>query len=163
MALYLYLNNPKGLTSVLLSKYLGIRQGTTWILLHKIREMCQLSLKKFEGTVEVDETYMGGKRANMSKYKRMMLYHLERGIASKFPVVGTLHRETNQVMIAKVLEHTDQETLHEFINEQTTSDAVVHTDETRIAIDNAILDVMGIHKLNPFLVELENYGLKSRD
>lgn len=88
MALYLYLKNPKGLTSVLLSKYLGIRQGTTWILLHKIREMCQLSLKKFEGTVEVDETYMGGKRANMSKYKRMMLYHLGRGSDGKFPVVG---------------------------------------------------------------------------
>ncbi|MCY4298361.1 MAG: transposase [Flavobacteriaceae bacterium] len=107
-------------------------------------------MKKFEGTVEVDETYMGGKRANMSKYKRMMLYHLGRGSAGKFPVVGALHRETNQV-IAKVVEHTDQETLHEFINEQTTSDAVVHTDETRIAIDNAILDVMGIPQAEPIL------------
>ncbi|MCY4217197.1 MAG: transposase [Flavobacteriaceae bacterium] len=34
-------------------------------------------------------------------------------------------------MIAKVVEHTDKETLHEFINEQTTSDAVVYTDEAR--------------------------------
>ncbi len=42
MSIYLYLNNPRVLTSVLLSK-----------------AMCQLSLEKFDGTVEVDETYYG--------------------------------------------------------------------------------------------------------
>ncbi len=67
ISIYLYLNNPKGLTSVLLSKYLTIRQGTTWHLLHRIRAMCPLDLQKFDGTVEVDEAYLGGQRANMSK------------------------------------------------------------------------------------------------
>ncbi len=60
----------------------------------------------------------------------MILYHLGRGSAGKFPVVGALNRETNQV-IAKVVEHTDKETLHELIHEHTTSDAVVYTDEAR--------------------------------
>jgi len=60
----------------------------------------------------------------------MMLDHLGRGSAGKFPVVGALNRETNQV-IAKVVEHTDKENLHEFINQHKTSDSAVYTYEDR--------------------------------
>lgn len=89
--------------------------------------MCSLDSQKFRGTVEVDENYIGGRRTNMSKYRRMMLYHLGRWSAGKVPVVGALNRETNQVM-AKVIEHTDKETRHEFIDNNTTPSAIVYTD-----------------------------------
>ncbi len=130
MALYLFKNTPKGISSTKLGKYLGIQQRSAWFLLHRIREVTKQPMNQLSRTVEVDETYIGGKRANMSKYRRMQFYHLGRGSVGKFPVVGALNRETNQV-IAKVVEHTDKETLHEFINQQTTSDAVIYTDEAR--------------------------------
>ncbi|MCY3998753.1 MAG: IS1595 family transposase [Flavobacteriaceae bacterium] len=130
IALYLFKNTPKGIASTRLGEYLGIQQRSAWFLLHRIREATKQPMNPLSGTVEVDETYIGGKRVNMSKYRRMQLYHLGRGSAGKIPVVGALNRETNQV-IAKVVEHTDKETLHEFIDENTTPHSVVYTDEAR--------------------------------
>ncbi len=130
IALYLFKSTPKGIASTRLSEYLGIQQQLSWFLLHRIREATKQPISQLSGIVEVDETYIGGKRINMSKYCRMQLYHLGRASAGKISVVGALNRETNQI-IAKVVERTDKETTYEFIYKYTTHAAVVYTDEAK--------------------------------
>lgn len=54
----------KGISSIELSKTIGVTQKTAWYLLHKIRYMLEhrYSDNQLRGTVEVDETYVGGKK-----------------------------------------------------------------------------------------------------
>ena len=81
----------------------------------------------YEGTVEVDETYMGGKRRNMSNAQHQE--QTGRGPAGKTAVVGMKARETNRVS-AHVVKSTDKPTLQGFVVGQARSEARVYTDET---------------------------------
>lgn len=78
------------------------------------------------GPVEVDETYVGGKRKNTPKSKREKL--TGRGPVGKTAVVGAKDRETNQVA-AKVVTSTDKETLQGFVEDYPAKDATVCTDD----------------------------------
>ena len=76
--------------------------------------------------VEADETYMGGKRANMSNAKRQELAGTGRGTVGKVAVVGAKDRASNRVA-AKVVESTDKPTLQGFVVERTPPGATVYT------------------------------------
>ena len=82
----------------------------------------------FSGPVEADETYFGGKRANMSNAKRKALADTGRGAVGKVAVVGIKDRATKQVR-AKRVESTDRPTLQGFVVEHTVPGATVYTDE----------------------------------
>lgn len=64
-AIIQFLTHTKGISSVQLSKDLGITQKTAWSILHKIRcnHMDDVSKLRdaFSGIVQMDETYIGGK------------------------------------------------------------------------------------------------------
>ena len=45
----------------------GVSQPTAWFMLHRIREAWAFEPKQFDGPVEVDETYIGGKEHKMTK------------------------------------------------------------------------------------------------
>ena len=60
----------------------------------------------FRGPVEADETYIGGKRKNMSNTKRAELAGTGRGAVGKEAIVGVKDRETKQVAVRHV-QHTD--------------------------------------------------------
>ena len=83
---------------------------------------------RFAGPVEVDETYFGGKRANMSNTARKKLADTGRGTVGKTAVVGAKDRATNQVS-AKVVENTDAETLQGFVADHAAKGATVYTDD----------------------------------
>ena len=70
----------------------------------------------FEGPVEVDETYFGGKRKNMSNTERKELADagIGRGAVGKVAVVGVKDRATNRVA-ATVVENTDAAILQGFV------------------------------------------------
>lgn len=74
----------KGISSIELSKAIGVTQKSAWYLLHKIRNAMEHrnSDNLLHGTVEVDETYVGGKK----KGKR------GRGSENKTPVFGAVQR-----------------------------------------------------------------------
>ena len=78
--------------------------------------------------MEVDETYFGGKRANMSNAQRKELKGTGRGTVGKTAVVGMKDRETKQV-VARVIERTDGETLKGFVEEHASPEAALHTDD----------------------------------
>ena len=130
IAIYLYATNLKGVSSMKLHRELGIGQKAAWFMLHRLRKAAETGAGMFTGPVEADETYMGGKRKNMSNAKRRELAAegAGRGAVGKVAVVGVKDRETKQVR-AKVVERTDGETLQGFVVEHTAPDATVYTDE----------------------------------
>jgi len=126
-AVYLYVTNLKGVSSMKLHRDLGVTQKTAWFMLHRLREAWgESGLEAFVGPVEADETYIGGKRKNMPKAKRAAL--TGRGAVGKAIVVGTEDRESNKV-VARTVENNDGPTLKGFIAEHTAPGATVYTDE----------------------------------
>lgn len=59
-AMYLLVTSRKGISSLQLSKEIGITQKSAWFLLQRLREACGKKLELLRGSVEVDETYIGG-------------------------------------------------------------------------------------------------------
>ena len=84
----------------------------------------------FDGPVEVDETYVGGKRKNMSKAKRREMADTGRGVVGKTAVVGMKDRDSNKVA-ARVVADTDAATLQGFVADHAASDAKVYTDDAK--------------------------------
>ena len=68
IAIYLLATNLKGVSSMKLHRDLNITQKSAWYLAHRLREGWKVGNGcMFTGPVEVDETYIGGKRKNMPK------------------------------------------------------------------------------------------------
>ena len=55
-AMYLLQTARKGISSMQLSKELGITQKAAWFLLHRLREACDVKAERIGGQVEIDET-----------------------------------------------------------------------------------------------------------
>ncbi len=129
IAIYLYVTSLKGISSMKLHRDIGVTQKTAWYMLHRLREAWgEAGLNEFVGPVEVDETYMGGKRKNMPKSKRKELDG--RGVSGKTAVVGIKDRKSNRV-VAKVVKTTDKESLQGFIGDHVSAGSTVYTDEHR--------------------------------
>ena len=128
ITIYLEITSLKSVSSMKLHRDLGVSQPTAWFMLHRIREGWKRSEAggSFSGPVEVDETYMGGKRRNMSNSKREEL--TGRGPAGKTAVVGAKDRESNRVA-AKVVTSTDKDTLQGFVKDHAAVGATVYTDD----------------------------------
>ena len=96
LAMYLILASSKGISAVKLGEQLGIQYRTAWHLGHRIRAMLASGEKPIlSGLVEADETYVGGKAANLPKSaprperrgrgtkKPMLFAAIERGGAAR--------------------------------------------------------------------------------
>ncbi len=93
-AIFLCTTRKKGVSSHQLSRDLGITQKTAWHLLHRIRETFQqIDATLLAGTVQADETFVGGKNKNRHWDKKVE--HAQgRAFKDKTPVMGLL--EQNQ-------------------------------------------------------------------
>ena len=70
-ALWLLTNCKNGISSYELGRALGVTQKTAWFMLSRLRLALQSeSGGKMDGTVQVDETYIGGKARNMHAAKK---------------------------------------------------------------------------------------------
>jgi transposase-like protein len=87
LAVALMCDGKKGTSALQLQRNLGCAYRTAWYLAHRIREAMQNGLEAMlTGTVEVDETYVGGKYDKRLKRKRW----------NKPAVVGTVQRKTEE-------------------------------------------------------------------
>lgn len=91
-AVWLIVSAKNGISSYELHRALGVTQKTAWFMLHRIRTALQEgTFEKMNGTVEADETFIGGKASNMHKSKRAEKIH-GRGTVGKEVVMGLLDR-----------------------------------------------------------------------
>lgn len=128
LAVYLLNTELKGRASMKLHRDIGVTQKTAWHLAHRIRESWEKSggTGMFGGPVEADETYIGGKRKNMPRWKRKELKG--RGPVGKAAVVGAKDRETGQI-VARHVENTGAMQVAGFVANKTKPGATVYTDE----------------------------------
>ena len=127
IAIYLLMTNLKSVSSMKLHRDLGITQKSAWFLAHRLREAWKETGDPFGGPAEADETYVGGRRKNMSRAKRKALRDAS-PLAGKTIVAGVKDRETNRVSAA-VVENTGAQTLQAFVEDRVAADAKVYTDE----------------------------------
>ena len=105
-------SDKNGISSYELARKLDITQKSAWHMSQRIRyalTMPPLS-NKLKGTVEVDETYFGGKAKNMHKSKREKVIQ-GRGTVGKTPVFSILERGGE--VRSQVLENVNSQTVKE--------------------------------------------------
>ncbi|MYE01943.1 MAG: IS1595 family transposase [Alphaproteobacteria bacterium] len=128
IATYLLSTSLKSVSSMKLHRDLNINQRSAWFLAHRLREALSDREGPFEGPLEADEAYFGGKRANMSNAKRKELADTGRGAVGKTAVVGVKDRATNRVA-ASVVPSTTGEILQGFVRAHAEEGAMIYTDE----------------------------------
>lgn len=98
-ALWSIANDKNGISSYEFARMTGITQKSAWHVLHR----CRLAMKvggidKLDGTVEIDETYIGGKQRNMHKATRVRREKREGShFQQKVGVQGVLKRSNEGV------------------------------------------------------------------
>ena len=126
-AVYLYMTNLKGVSSMKLHRDLKVTQKTAWFMLHRLREAWDDGdSDAFTGPVEADETYIGGRRKNMPRSKRKELRG--RGAVGKEAIVGVKDRATNRIS-AHHVDKTDSLTVSNVVVAKTEFGAKLFTDE----------------------------------
>ena len=127
IAIYLLSTNLKGASSMKLHRDLGVTQKTAWYLAHRIRETWRKNTPGWHsGPVEVDETYVGGRKAKMSHARRKKLGKM--GYDHMAIVAGVKDRKTNQVDVA-VIDNANKPTLHKFVADRVPVSGTVYTDD----------------------------------
>ena len=139
VAMYYISSHKKGVSSHQLSRDLAVTQASAWHMLQKIRLLyAQSDADYFDGTVECDEVYIGGKEK--WKHKSMRTPNTQgRSTKTKTPVFGMMERSTfvnkkgeeeNVTFVhAFVVENTNKATLQPIIRQFVAEDARVITDE----------------------------------
>jgi transposase-like protein len=119
VATYLMTESKKGMSANQIKRTLDVSYKTAWYLCHRIRHaMNEASGEPLSGTLEVDETFVGGKVKGQGRGFR----------GNKATVVGVVQRK-GEIRL-QVAGGTDRETLHAIIHKHAlpTTEAI-YTDE----------------------------------
>ncbi|MEO8768766.1 MAG: IS1595 family transposase, partial [Ferruginibacter sp.] len=137
-AIYILTQHKKGISSLQLSRDLGITQKSAWFMAHRIRKMVTNKKKPvLSNNVMIDETYVGGKAKNKSKFKRKQIFE---GLATndKAPVLGLLEENGEAMLI--VMKDATMDSVLPLIDMHVTDNSVIVTDSSSIYLtlkDNA--------------------------
>ncbi len=119
LATYMMIESKKGISANQIKRTLNISYKTSWYLCHRIRAaMIEVNPKPLNGIVEVDETWIGGKREHVG--------HGYKG--NKTIVAGAIQRGGDVRL--ETLKGLDRKALHDFIHNHTAPDTeAIYTDE----------------------------------
>lgn len=123
-AMYLLVTARKGISSMQLAKEIGVTQKSAWFMLHRLREACGSDFDKLSGTIEVDETFVGGKEANKHESKKL---RAGRGAVGKQIVLGMRERDGNTK--AFVIPANDLGTVQQCLFDNIEIGSTIYSDE----------------------------------
>lgn len=144
-AFWLLANAKNGISSHELGRSLGVTQTTAWFMLQRIREVMKShkwDKTKIGGegsTLEVDETFVGGKVRNMHKGRRVQFAAQEGFVGAstgKTIVHGILDRNLRKVR-ATIVPNVQRETLQNEILKNVKFGSTIYTDSA-VAYDNGM-------------------------
>lgn len=125
-AIWLVTSHKKGVSSLQLSRDIDVTQKTAWFMLQRIRNCFGIeNNNELANTVEMDETYVGGKNKNRHADKKIE-HSQGRSVKDKTPVFGMVERGGK--LNAKVVPNTNCSTLTKE-TVKFVKDALVYTDE----------------------------------
>ena len=119
-AMFLFTNSRHGVPAKELQRQLDVTYKTAWRMAHEIRKfMAEVDGETpLGGTVEADETYVGGKRSGGKR---------GRGAPNRTVVFGMLERGGD--IMANVVPNVRKRTLQPIIAENVEPGSIIHTDE----------------------------------
>lgn len=125
-AVWCIANAKNGISSHELGRALDVTQKTAWFMLHRIREAMRTgTFRKLSGTVESDETFVGGEARNMHEKQREKKIR-GRGAVGKRIVHGLLERGGE--VRAQVIPSTEQTEIHPIVISNVAKGANLFTD-----------------------------------
>lgn len=120
-AIHQFVTHKKGISSLQLSRDISVTQKTAWFMLHRIRvNLREVKRILFDGVVQMDETYVGGRNKGRFKNNR------GRSTKQKVPVVGVLTK--SRVYVVTVSD-VNQRTLHTIVQGLIKPGSTLVTDE----------------------------------
>jgi transposase-like protein len=129
-AIWLIANAKNGISSYELARHTGMTQKSAWFVLHRIRLAMQTgSFDKFDGGIEVDESFIGGRARNMHKADKPRRLRGKTGMVGKTTVAGVLQRGGD--VRATVIPQASRRVLHRHIREHVAEGATIYTDKHR--------------------------------
>lgn len=128
-AVYLMASTRCGISAKQLERELGVTYKTAWRMFNKIRSMLQDDGDEpLSGTVEMDETYVGGKRRGTRAGRPGRDSH-------KTPVFGMVERndgESKGRVVAKAMPDVRRATVMPHVRKKVLPESMVYTDEYQI-------------------------------
>jgi transposase-like protein len=113
-----------GVSAKQIQRETGVTYKTAWRIFRQIRSLLSETDMQLEGsTVEIDETYVGGKRKNRHGSRGMR----GRDNDEKTPVLGMVERGGR--VVARVTPNVKSETVYPIIQEHVLPESTVFTDE----------------------------------
>src|SRR6266511_3456321 len=138
VAVRMIVNNKNGKSSYEMARDLGVMQKTAWFMEHRIRLAMQSGsfLKKMNGQIEIDETFIGGKARNMHRSvlaKRVTEfatpYTGRNQNIGKVAVMGLLERHGE--VRTMVVPNTKRTALHGEVSKHVEQGSTVYSDALR--------------------------------
>jgi transposase-like protein len=131
-AMWMIVNSKNGVSSHEIKRSVKVTQKTAWFMLHRLRLALKgnnlgMKLGGPETEVETDETFIGGKKRNMHKDKKLR-YEQRGGAQGKTIVQGFLDRDLRQVR-AKIVPNILRETLQTEVLREVKYGSKVYTDD----------------------------------
>jgi len=121
-AAYFMMKSKNSISALELQRLLGITYKTSWAMAHEIRSLMKNTTEEFYGIIEVDETYIGGKKK--AKGKKKIGYN---GRENKTIVFG-MYERTGKVK-AFVVKNTSKKDLLPIIQKYATKGSTIYSDE----------------------------------
>lgn len=119
-----------GVSAKQIQREIGVTYKTAWRMCHLIRKCLEGDFEMFEGVIEVDETYVGGKprraKRNPTSPKKRKVSKRGRG-TDKMPVVGIVERDGR--VRAIVTPNVKREVVYPFIENNVKKGSTIYSDE----------------------------------
>lgn len=127
IAIWKLMNDKRSISSVQMIREIGVTQATAWFMNHRIREMFKNdSIELLTDEVQIDETYVGGKKEKMKK-TRLAKITKGTGMIDKLPILA-MREASGKMVLVVTPRNPDGTVIKPIVRKHVSKDAVLVTD-----------------------------------